>query len=320
MIHRIAIVSTLLGGVLGYWGGGPALAQNPEVRELVNRIERVQRELTTLQQQVYRGSPPPASLAGEAATAGTSATAQLSVRLTQLESELRSITGKTEELEHSIRQLTAKVDRLVADAEARSKASDAGQPAVGAPLRTPGGLPLAPPEVATTAPPSAAAPGTLGVLPRSQLTPPAASQSAAAGPGPASALPQGTPRQQYDYAVSLILQQQNFGDAEKALKAFVTTHPSDPLAGSAHYWLGETHFVRKDYQQAAFVFADAFQKYPEGPKAPDSLFKLGVSLAELGKTKEACTAFDRLERNYPKASANLKGRISVQQRKLKCQG
>jgi tol-pal system protein YbgF len=158
------------------------------------------------------------------------------------------------------------------------------------------------------------------VLPRSQLTPPAASQSAAAGPGPASALPQGTPRQQYDYAVSLILQQQNFGDAEKALKAFVTTHPSDPLAGSAHYWLGETHFVRKDYQQAAFVFADAFQKYPEGPKAPDSLFKLGVSLAELGKTKEACTAFDRLERNYPKASANLKGRISVQQRKLKCQG
>jgi tol-pal system protein YbgF len=318
-IHRIAIVTAVFGCVLGSLEG--AFAQNPEVRELVNRIERLQRELVTLQQQVYRGNPPPASIAAEAASGDSRATAQLSVRLSQLETEIRSITGKTEELEYGLRQLSAKVDRLVAETEGRTKPPEAGQPTAGMPPATPGGMPVVPPQVATTGAPDAA-PGTLGVLPRSQLNAPAGQQqqSAATSPGPKSSLPQGTPRQQYDHAVSLMLQQQNFGEAEKALKEFVTLHPTDPLAGSAHYWLGETHFVRKDYQQAAFVFADAFQKYPDGQKAPDSLFKLGMSLAELGKTKEACTAFERLERNYPKASANLKSRISVQQRKLKCQG
>jgi len=297
------------------WSVGGAWAQNSDVRELVNRIERVQRELTTLQQQVYRGNPPPASLAAETASAENTATAQLSVRLSQLESELRSVTGKTEELEHGIRQLNAKVDQLVADMEARQKPDGAqAAPAPGA-----GGLPLAPPQVASSAPPPAM-PGTLGVLPKSQTPAQASGQTAAASPGPKSSLPQGTTRERYDYATSLILQQQNFGEAEKALREFVTVHPSDPLAGDAHYWLGETYFVRKDYQQAAFVFADAFQKYPDGKKAPDSLFKLGLSLAELGKTKEACTAFDRLVRNFPKAPAHLKSRIEVQQRKLKCQG
>jgi tol-pal system protein YbgF len=203
--------------------------------------------------------------------------------------------------------------------EARGRPADAAPGAASAPPPGAAGLPLAPPQTASAGMPPAAAPGTLGVLPRGPSTGQGAGQTAAASPGPKSSLPQGTTREHYDYATSLMLQQQNFGAAETALREFVTVHPTDPLAGDAHYWLGETFYVRKDFQQAAFVFADAFQKYPDGKKAPDSLFKLGMSLSELGKTKEACTAFDRLTRNFPKAPAHLKSRIEVQQRKLKCQ-
>jgi tol-pal system protein YbgF len=286
----------------------PATAQQPELRELVNRMERMQRELTTLQQQVYRGQPPPASLAAEAASAEASAAARLSVRINQLESEIRSITGRTEEIEHAIRQLTARLDKVAADLESRQPPQVlSGGSATGAPQQS----------ASTTAPPPAPEPGTLGVLPKAAVAPPTP-LGQTAPQGQKAALPPGTPQQQYDYAISLMLQQQNFAEAERALKEFVATHPTDPRAGSAHYWLGETYFVRKDYEQAAFVFADAFQKYPDGQKAPDSLFKLGKSLAELGKTKEACTAYERLVRNYPKATPNLKNRIDIEQRRLKC--
>ena len=43
--------------------------------------------------------------------------------------------------------------------------------------------------------------------------------------------------------------------AEQALAAFVQNHPEDGLAGNAQYWLGETFYVRGDFQTAARTFA-----------------------------------------------------------------
>ena len=84
-------------------------------------------------------------------------------------------------------------------------------------------------------------------------------------------------------------------------------NPKHALQANAHYWLGETFYVRRDYQRAAYTFADSFQKYPEGNKAADNLLKLGMSLGKLGKKKEACTTYSRLLENFPKASSTLKG-------------
>ena len=36
----------------------PVLAQNTGMQELLNRVERLQRELSTLQRQVYKGEAP----------------------------------------------------------------------------------------------------------------------------------------------------------------------------------------------------------------------------------------------------------------------
>ena len=74
----------------------------------------------------------------------------------------------------------------------------------------------------------------------------------------------GTPQSQYDYALSLMLGQQDFAAAEQALKAFVEQHPQDDLTGNAQYWLGETYYVRgRSYQNAAFAFAEGYQRYPK---------------------------------------------------------
>ena len=135
---------------------------------------------------------------------------------------------------------------------------------------------------------------------------------------PGVALPPGTPQSQYEYALSLMLKQKDFAKAESALSAFIDRYPKNKLTVNAHYWLGETYFVRKNYQDAAVAFAEGFQKFPKSNQAPDNLLKLGMSLDRLQKRKEACTEYSRLQATFPKAGARIKARVQREQRRAKC--
>ena len=310
--------------------GAPAMAQTAQVQELLNRIDRLQQELNTLQQYVYRGSAPsatgaPGAMPPTGAEAGNPAVvARLSVRITQLESEIQRLTGQNEEFGHSIRQLQARLDKLVTDVDARLSALDrrggaaqgsadtadnASAPAAGAPPAAAGG--------AAT---GGAAPGpqVLGQL----RVDPGTGQPVGATAAPASqqqaAVPKETPEQLYARAQSLLLKEQNVAEAERLLREFLDKYPNHALAANAHYWLGRTYFVRKDYQQAAFTFAEAFQKYPKSDKAAANLLNLGMSLQQLGKTKEACTAYSRLLQNFPNAEDAVKRRAASERQRAKC--
>ncbi len=102
------------------------------------------------------------------------------------------------------------------------------------------------------------------------------------------------------------------------MRAFVQRYPNDPLAGNAQYWLGETYYVRQDYNNAATVFAEGYQKYPKGGKAADNLLKLGMSLGQLGQKADACRAFARLDRDFPSAPSNVKERAADEKKRLAC--
>ena len=78
------------------------------------------------------------------------------------------------------------------------------------------------------------------------------------------------------------------------LKEFINDYPEHELTGSAHYWLGEINFLKKEYREAALVFAEGYQKYPESKKAPDSLYKLAESLIKIEKKDEACETLNQL--------------------------
>ncbi|HEY5606748.1 MAG TPA: tol-pal system protein YbgF [Alphaproteobacteria bacterium] len=291
---------------------GPALAQNSDTRELMNRIDRLQRELSTLQQDYYRNRGAPSG-AAVGATAGSATAASFEVRLSQIESQLQALTGRAEELSHATDLIKDRLDKLVSDVDGRLMALEQqrGGSAQAAPPQqqqqssAPPPAPRGQPPGQPAQPGRGTPPANLGTLP----------QDAASIKPP---LPDGNAKQQYDYATALITKDQNFPEAERSLKAFIAAYPTDTLTPNAYYWLGETYYVRKDYQQAAFTFAEAFQKYPKAQKAPDSLFKLGLSLSQLNQTKEACTAYGRLLDNFPTADNALKARVSNEQRRLKC--
>lgn len=346
-------------------------AQNTGVQELLNRVDRLQRELSTLQRQVYKGeAPPPSAALPLSPAAGDPRTAaRQSIRITQLENELQTLTGRIEEIGFRTQQIQARLEKLVADMDQRLTALEGGAPSgarsgiqsgtvpqsVSPPSNV--GLRLRPPPAATApvsrpsarpatvsvqSPAKGAAPRVLGTIPKNMAVssprgpvnvPPQAPRRAqpvlpaapAAQPAaqtaavaPVAVLPAGTPKAQYDYALSLMLKQQDFARAETALKAFIDRNPKDGLTGNAHYWLGETYYVRKSYQDAAFAFAEGFQKFPKGNKAPDSLLKLGMSLDRLEKRREACTAYSRLLSTYPKAGARMKARVQRERSRAKC--
>jgi len=160
--------------------------------------------------------------------------------------------------------------------------------------------------------------------------PPAPAPQAAPRPGAVTAgqlamvppvgevrLPDGTPKVQYDFAFDL-LRRNDFARAEMAFREFLKRHPKDPLSGNAQYWLGETYYVRGDFQQAAVEFMAGYQNYPGTNKGPDNLLKLGMAMSNLGQTQGACTALNRLAKDYPKAPPEVTKPAAAERAKLKC--
>lgn len=303
-------------GLLCLLADGAPAQQSNDLRPLLDRLDRLERDMNLLQRQVYRSASPGAAPTAPGPDAQSSVNNE--VRISQLEDQVRTVTGQIEELTNSLDQMKHRLETLASDIDQRLAALE--HPGSGQPAQAQGQPPQPAPRALAGSPPKAAganpaeAPSQSGVL--GQLPAAGAPQTAAA-PATAGDLPNGTPQEQYNYAFGL-LRQANYPAAEQALRAFIQRYPNDALAGNAQYWLGETYFVRKDYNNAAAVFAEGYEKYPKGGKAADNLLKLGLALGQLGQKANACRAFARLDRDFPTAPATIKDRAGDEKKRLGC--
>jgi tol-pal system protein YbgF len=102
------------------------------------------------------------------------------------------------------------------------------------------------------------------------------------------------------------------------MRNFAQKHPSDPLIADSQYWLGESFFQRQLYREAAESFLAVTTKFDKSAKAPDSLLRLGQSLAALKEREAACAAFGEVTRKYPRASSGVKAAVDREQKRVKC--
>jgi len=251
------------------------------------------------------------------------AVARLDARMTQLEQDLRGLTGRMETLSFQVRQLNDRVERISSDLEMQlgELKGSAGRPATTAP-------PSTTPPPAVSPPSSGGGPTVLSrpggdtetPPPPSQTPAPAQSAPSAQAAAPSSArgvLPAGSSKEQYAYAFSL-MQKASYVEATAAFSEFLQKNADDPLADNARYWLGESYYARNEYARAAETFLDAYEKNKTGPKAPDTLLKLGMALGRLDKKKEACASFRELGRAFPNATAQIKDKAAQESQKLGC--
>ncbi len=108
-----------------------------------------------------------------------------------------------------------------------------------------------------------------------------------------------SPEDQFQVAFDNI-REKKWQDAKTSFKEFIANNPENQLSGSAHYWLGELYILEKNYREAALIFAEGFQKFPESIKAAEMLFKLSQSLYQVKKTVEACKTMEKIIIDFPK--------------------
>ncbi len=313
----------------------PAAAQLSEGESLSNRLSRLERELQTLSQQVYRGGSAPTVLTTiPEGDLPEGFAARLEIRVSQLERQIQMLTGQVEQSQYQGRQVGDRLERALTDIEYRLTVLEGGTPTGPAPTaQTLIGQPPAPSaggpaplvaggatvggsaiggQVVGAAPAPAGAEATLGTL--TVIPPPETATAALAQP---VALPSGDVTSQYDFAYGLLAQGE-YVRAQQALVLFTQANPDHPLASNAQYWLGETYFVREQYNDAAISFAQSYQQFPQGAKAVDSLLKLGITLAAMGNSDDACLTYAQLDQEFPNAPMGIKRRVEQERNRLQC--
>jgi tol-pal system protein YbgF len=89
--------------------------------------------------------------------------------------------------------------------------------------------------------------------------------------------------------------------ALEGFRRFLDGNPRHDYADNAQYWLGESFYARKDYQQALTEFRATIETYPRGNKVPDALLKVGYCYQALGQSDKARAVLEQVVNLYPKS-------------------
>lgn len=292
----LLLTAAALAGFLLVTPAKAAFSQNADTAQLLGRINQLENQIQTLSRTVYRGK---ANAADAAAMAGqpvdTGAIASLEVRLSDIESKQRNMVGQIEQLNHEVRQMKAQLEKTLQDNEMRFRQMEqrgGNTSASGSSYNS-----------------GATMEGNL----YAEEAPATASNTLGGGGNPNT----DPANRLYDSAFSDI-RESKYESAAGKLDRFMSMYPSHSLAPNAQYWLAETYYVRGEYAQAARMFAQGYQDYPKGPKAGDSLLKLGLSLAQLGKKEDACLSYLQLKKEFPGVQSTVTRRADQEIKRLGC--
>ena len=82
---------------------------------------------------------------------------------------------------------------------------------------------------------------------------------------------------------------------------FTEQYPDNTLAANARYWIGETYYMEKNYEQAVLEFQRVIKEHPGKEKVPAAMLKQGLAFRELGDTKSARFVIKELIEKFPLA-------------------
>lgn len=312
--------------------------------QIESRVQRLENEIETLSRSVYRGERPPAS----ASVGGASAQqrAQAEIRIQELESQIQRLTGKVEEQSYEIRTLKNQLERMSADINLRLsdlEGSSAGNgraanknaptPPAKAPVRDMNSVYTPNSNTAYYNNPASAQPQNLAGVVTGTVPPSSFVVGKRSNGNDVAQTSQvlGTVNERadaqnkkidgasaaYENAFSM-LKNSNYESAEQGFSKFLQQYPKHVLASNAKYWLGETYYVRGDFEQSARIFAEGYQQYPNGSKAADNLLKLALSLASGGNKNDACIALGQLDKQFSDGAGPVLRRADQEKKRLGC--
>jgi tol-pal system protein YbgF len=127
----------------------------------------------------------------------------------------------------------------------------------------------------------------------------------------------GDAKAQYDAGFDA-MQRGDYAFAEDQFSQFIELYPDDPQAPDAVNYLGEALIQRGSYTDAAQVLAEGYTRHKDSKRAPDIMLKLGVALAGAQRTDVACRTFATLKERYPNLSPAFQQRLAAENQKAQC--
>jgi tol-pal system protein YbgF len=219
------------------------------------------------------------------------ALADLLERIQRLQEDVQRLRGDLEVQNNQLDGLKQRQRDLYLDIDRRLRQLETSASATQAPA----------PSASSTTPPA------VPVVP--SFTPPAAT----AAPAPNAQSEQAAYQKAFD-----LLKAGHYDEAIAAFHDMLSAYPNGKLADNAQYWMGEADFAARRFREAGDEFSKVINGYPQSPKVPDALLKLGFSYYELGDWANARQTLEKLTARYPQSTAAqlANGRL----RKMKSEG
>ena len=294
-----------------------SFAQQDKMNELLDKLEKIQKDIQTLEKAVYSKN---ASLPSDNVIVNEALTRQLA-KISDLEKQIQQLTSKFEENNFKVQQLSDQLSKVSNDSQLRLQQLENNKTVSDK---------VSPPKEVVLEKAPVVKKNETNILNSEEMNKeeenviqeqPVQSENIKlkekVNKPKAKVLPKVSIAEQYKYAMN-IMKSGDFEKAEIAFKEFVDTHSKHELAGSAQFWYGETFYIRQLYEDAASAFLEGYQKYPNSPKAPENLLKLGVTLAELGEIEQGCKMIVNLKKAYPKTDAAILQKSSYEKKRFNC--
>ena len=216
-------------------------------------------------------------------------------RIEQLQGDVQQLRGDVELQAHRLEELQRQQREQYLDTDRRLQQLETGVAggSTGSSTAMPGQLPEAAAPAVQPVPPVAAVP------PATPQQPPVAHrpEPLVSPPGAAAS---NTEAEQAEYDTALaILREGRYAEAAQAFNRFLAANSGSVYADNATYWLGETYYVTRDFEQALATFQALVGRYPQSSKVSDSHLKMGYIYYEKKDWKAAREHLDLVVSRYP---------------------
>lgn len=95
----------------------------------------------------------------------------------------------------------------------------------------------------------------------------------------------------------------DYKNAANAFNAFLSAYPQSAYAGSAMYWMGNSHYAQRDCKSMIPIMQQMAKAYPDHPKAPEALLNIAGCHLELKDKVAAKRVLQSVIANYPGTEA-----------------
>ena len=99
-----------------------------------------------------------------------------------------------------------------------------------------------------------------------------------------------------------------YKEAAAAFAAFIKAYPSSALQPSAHFWAAASLRQQRELDEAARMFGEFADKWPDDPKAPDALLAKADCEHDAHALKNERATLESLVKRYPDSAASRSAR------------